>query len=262
MQILGKLWFKNNVGIERYLGIRIENKGKLYDIDMDACKNYNIEVVNLAEDKKIVLKDYGGKLCSEQEIAQALYIEDISRDFEMLDTLFFEKAERELIRVSVKSEPIYTKGIAMILKEIDDLACEFSQLRLDYHFTLCVENENVLVRVSKALGWRLPLEEALNKYKNGVRRFDIVLSEKELNDFNCAFDFKLHILKSGLIYKYKNSYTGLSYTVTVCYPYFDLPYNRDFDYWAGSIACGKSLYNFVDEIIGSMEKGLVICLEG
>lgn len=262
MNIVGKLFYKNPYGIEKYLGLRIQHNNKTYDIDIDTCRLYNLEVCNLPEDKKIILQECDGKLCSKEELEGNLVVEDISNNTELLDIFFCEALDREKLKVKIYNEPVYTDGLAVELISVDDLSGEFSQFHLDYALTLWVKNEEALKKVCEAIGsWRLSFESAVNLLRFGTHNFDIVLSDKELKAFSRVFDFKLHIPIAGVMYTYKNDYIHQNYSVKFGYPYFDLPYNIDFDYWTGSLAEGRSLYCFVDDIKDSLMRGTAVCFE-
>jgi hypothetical protein len=262
VNVVGKLLYVNPYNVEKYYGLRIQHNNKTYDIDMDTCRLYNLEVYNLPEDKTIVLKDNDGKLCSDEEIKGDLVVEDISSNVELLDNFFYEKADRTKLDVIVHTAPVYVDGLAVELIGINDLAGEFSQFHLDYAVTLWVKNEETLKKVCDAIGsWKLRFESAVNSLRFGTHNFDIVFTDKELKAFSRVFNFKLHIPSTGVSYTYKNMYSKQSYCVKFGYPYFDLPFNMEFDYWTGSIAEGRSLYDFVDEIKNSLTRGTAVCFE-
>ena len=258
MIVLGALIYIDGFGQKKYYGIRVQVEEKMYDIDMDTCIKYNIEVQNL--DTEIELFDNDGILCSKDELEKGIIVQNISEDIEVLGLLFEGRLDKRVTHFPTKDHPEYINGIAVAINKVVDIANEYQQIRLDYHITLFVDDNMDLTNICTVLGWRLPLEATLNAYNYGIRQFELTLSDKEFKVFNSKFEYKLHMLPIGLEYKYSNDYSGVNYDIFLKPVFFDLPLNTDFDYWTGSIAYGKSLKEVSDKLKSCLDNKDIICL--
>lgn len=229
----------------------------LYDIDMDTCKKYDIEVENLPTE--IELFDNDGTLCSKDEIESDSVVQDISCNVDALNLLFDSRLGKEENNVPKEDEPVYSDdNVAVALTQVVDYATEYLQTRLDYFIKVYVKDEETLERVCKVLDWRLPLLASKNQFNSGVNYFDVTLSDSEYKRFNKMFSYKLHIMLDGVRYVYNNSYSGITYDVILKPPFFDLPINTAFDYWTGPISSGKSLKGMTETLrVGLKNKSII-----